>query len=186
MDNLSARETIHHLAEYYGVCPEEYVFLDRTGLEATMPHRETALCIDFGLIPLNEEHCYAFGVSHIPKDSPETDGHFPGKTCLPGHWALEKMCLTSALLGNKIASKGTSNRKHLLFLAKIYRAEFVRPIPSGSVLVMKSVYQPEGILIDDCHIYSTDKRRAIFEIHAHVNGDLCVTAAIGAALVPIR
>lgn len=185
---FSFRDAIPHLDFLKPL--EQYTVLDRVELEKFLPHRGPALCIDFGLIPVYENPlCLrAVSISRVPLEgSSETEGHFPEKGLLPGHWAFEKMCLCAALLSNRIVQRvGQSNRKYLPVLEEIYRASFKQAIPPGSVVVMQAEYLSNGISIYGEHIQPADKRRAIFQIHAFVNGAPCIVAIIGAVLVPVR
>lgn len=185
---FSTGDAIQHLVWNHSVSPEGYIVLDRAGLEERLPHRGPALCIDFGFIPLGENFRYAYSVSLVPKHSSETEGHFPEKTLLPGHWTIEKMCLTAALLGNRIIpTVGKTNRKYLPVFEEVYETRFKHPISPGDILVIRAEHLPNGIVVRGQQIQSDDpRRRPILKMEAFVKDTFCTVAVIGAVLVPVR
>ncbi|MEI8096753.1 MAG: hypothetical protein WCG73_01455 [Candidatus Moraniibacteriota bacterium] len=187
-DTLSVKDAIQHLAQYYKICPEEYIVLDRAGLESKIPHRDIALCLDFGFIPLNKDSFHAIGVSYIHDDSPELTGHFPGKKILPGHWIEEKMNLTAALLTNRLMPEGKNGRTYLPMITKTHEKTFLRSISPVSIVAVMAQYLPEGqrFQVGNNVVESVSKQRPIFSASVYVNGISCAEACFSAILKPIR
>ena len=73
------------------------IILKRLDLKSLLPHRGTALCLDRAAVFGHEKvRC----IYSITTDDPKVDGHFPETPINPGHWLIEAMALSGALLIN--------------------------------------------------------------------------------------
>lgn len=134
--------------------------MKREELESLLPHRDIALCIErAGLFGNKEVRC----IYSIGEDDPKIKGHFPKESINPGHWLIEAMALSGALL-----VKLTRNTNGALPLFREVESKFYSKI------------SPPARIFISPKLINNDRRGRIFifEVSATQNGRRVATAKI--------
>lgn len=107
--------------------------MDRSGIEALIPHRPPFLWID--RVEELEPGVRCVAVKFVDPASPIFSGHFPAKPILPGVFLIEALAQTAGvMLGSAAlyaADKGTAD---LALLAAVNRFKFLKPVTPGQEL----------------------------------------------------
>ncbi len=134
--------------------------LDRTAIEAIIPHREPFLLID--RIESFEPGVSAVGYLDVREDMFWVPGHFPGYAVMPGVLIVEALAQAGAVALLSLAE----NRGRLAFFAGIDKVRFKRQVVPGDTLRL------------ECHISRTRGPIGFGEASATVDGELAVSGEL--------
>jgi 3-hydroxyacyl-[acyl-carrier-protein] dehydratase len=141
--------------------------LDRTGIEAIIPHREPFLLIDEIVDLVPGEH--AVGRYHVDPEAWYLRGHFPGRPIMPGVLQVEALAQVGAVCG--LASPGFAGR--LALFAGIDDVRFKRIVVPGDTLTL------------ECRITRLRGPIGKADATASVDGELACRAALTFALTEL-
>ncbi|HXM40013.1 MAG TPA: 3-hydroxyacyl-ACP dehydratase FabZ [Bryobacteraceae bacterium] len=103
--------------------------MDRSEIEATIPHRDPFLWID--RVEELEPGLRCVACKFVGPDHHAFAGHFPAKPILPGVFLIEAMAQTAGvMLGSAIRHEGQS----VALLAAVNRFKFLKPVTPGQEL----------------------------------------------------
>lgn len=141
--------------------------LDRTGIQALIPHREPILLLDE--VTDWESDKWLEAKHHFGADNPHFTGHFPGNPLLPGVLIIEAMAQSAAVLVS--LSKGLNSTNAYYLFTGIDEAQFKAQLLPGETLTM--------------HVEKMREKLSIFRFQgkAYVNGNLAASAVFSAKLV---
>jgi 3-hydroxyacyl-[acyl-carrier-protein] dehydratase len=141
--------------------------LDRSGIEAIIPHREPFLLVDEIVELVPGEH--AVGRYHVSPDAWYLRGHFPGRPIMPGVLQVEALAQVGAVCG--LSHPGF--RGKLALFAGIDDVRFKRIVTPGDVLTL------------DCRINRLRGPIGKADATASVDGELACRAALTFALTEL-
>lgn len=98
-----------------------------------IPHRYPLLLVD--RILEYEKNVSAVGLKNVTFNEPYFNGHFPGKSIMPGVLIVESLAQTSAILVSK--SSGEDAKNKLVYFMSIDKAKFRKPVVPGDSMKLK-------------------------------------------------
>ena len=141
--------------------------LDRSGIEAIIPHREPFLLIDEISELVAGDH--AVGRYTVPAEAWYLRGHFPGRPIMPGVLQVEALAQVGAVCG--LAHPDFAGK--LALFAGIEEARFKRIVVPGDTLDLR------------CSITRLRGPVGKAEAEASVSGDLACRAKLTFALTEL-
>ena len=100
-----------------------------------LPHRYPFLLVDrFVDYTYTEEKKVLKAIKNVSINEPFFQGHFPGKTVMPGVLILEALAQATGILSFKVVGKPKDDE--LYYFAAIDNARFKRPVFPGDQLVL--------------------------------------------------
>lgn len=131
------------------------ILFTKNDLNQMVPHRGTALCIDQAMYePGKPEQITSF--IFLNPENPYFDGHFPGKAMLPGHWQLEMMALSAAVLmkhrfpeikGTPVIGSFGSRQKFMIAIKPLQQIEIIVSIKKKKEMRGYTFIQLNGEII---------------------------------------
>lgn len=107
--------------------------MDRSGIEALIPHRPPFLWID--RVEELEPGVRCVAVKFVDPASPIFSGHFPAKPILPGVFLIEALAQTAGvMLGSAALYAADKGMADLALLAAVNRFKFLKPVTPGQEL----------------------------------------------------
>ncbi len=134
--------------------------LDRTAIEAIIPHRDPFLLVD--RIETYEPGLFAVGYLDVRPGMFWVPGHFPGYAVMPGVLVVEALAQTGAVALLSVPE----NRGKLAFFAGIDHVRFKRQVVPGDTLRL------------ECRISRTRGPIGFGEATATVDGELAVSGEL--------
>ncbi len=113
--------------------------LDIEQIKDILPHRYPFLLVDRVL--KYEKFKYIEALKNVTFNEPFFQGHFPGKSVMPGVLVVEAMAQTGGILAfssmDEDEYKEAVQKKKTVYFMEIDKAKFRRPVVPGDTLIMK-------------------------------------------------
>ena len=108
--------------------------MDRSGIEALIPHRPPFLWID--RVEELEPGVRCVAVKLVDPASPIFSGHFPARPILPGVLLIEAVAQTAGVMLGSVAPDDSDpdTRNDVALLAAVNRFKFLKPVAPGQEL----------------------------------------------------
>ena len=104
--------------------------IDIQRLLELLPHRYPFLMID-RIVEINGDSS-AVGIKNVSANEPQFQGHFPGRSVMPGVLILEAMAQTAGAIC--IEANDGQRPPGVIYLTGIHSAKFRRPVVPGDTL----------------------------------------------------
>lgn len=140
--------------------------MDIEQILAAIPHRYPFLMVDRVINIKGDES--GVGIKGVTFNEPHFQGHFPGRSVMPGVLLLEGMAQTAGLLCVRAGAKISATR--VVYFLTIDKAKFRRPVVPGDLL--------------EYHVTKLRNRRNMWWYHgqAKVGGLVAAEAEVGAMI----
>ena len=135
LDLTDTHRVLRRLAKHpqFEIADDSRTLLDRSEIEALLPHREPFLFVD-RIIQLEPESGRISASFDLAQASTHLAGHFPGNPVFPGVLQIEAVGQTGAIL----QASRQIDRDQLPALTHVLGARFVRPIGSEGVILINA------------------------------------------------
>jgi 3-hydroxyacyl-[acyl-carrier-protein] dehydratase len=117
--------------------------MERSGIEALIPHRPPFLWIDW--VEELEPGVRCVAVKVVDQANPVFAGHFPAKPILPGIFLIEAVAQTAGVMLGSTATAAAVSAGGVALLAAVNRFKFLKPVTPGQELRVETKKLTEAL-----------------------------------------